>query len=103
MNSGDCAKKKLSNRKIKCEREKNYQEKFVSQKENSWIMICYKLNIQMNESKCFDIGKLDIVTSVCDCKNLDGKLVAFSENPLYLTNEVVLWKSIKFSVRTVGV
>lgn len=44
----------------------------------------------MNESKCFDIGKLDIVTSVIDCKILDGKLVAFSEIPLYMTNEVVL-------------
>lgn len=54
-------------------------------------MICYKLKNQMNESKCFDIGKLDIVvTSVIDNENLDEKLVAISEIPLYLTNEVVL-------------
>lgn len=53
-------------------------------------MICYKLKIQMNESKCFDIGKLDIVISLIDYENLDGNLVAISEIPMYLTNEVVL-------------
>lgn len=54
-------------------------------------MICYKINIQMNESKCFDSGKLDIVASVIDdCTNLDVKLVKFGENPLYLLSEVVL-------------